>query len=801
MPRAELFPPAPERTLPDTAATPPPADLSRELRPDGHAAGAAPDAGAGPRVLMLGMGWFPDTLGGLDRYYRSLLEALPEARGVVIGPAADAPVRLTAVGRQDQPLPLRLLAFARASAGAVAGASVVDMHFALYAAAPLFAGMLRGRAKVFHFQGPWAQENVESGDRSRRRFAARAALERGVLRRADAYVVLSSVFRRELVERYRVAPWDVHVWTPAVDTERFSTGERERARAALSVGPGAFLAICVRRLVPRMGIEHLLDAWARILDELPAGSRLLLVGDGPLRAQLAERAADPALAGSVHLTGRLDDVELIEAYRAADVAIVPTIAVEGFGLVVLEAAACGTPSIVSDVGGLPEAIAPLDGSLVVPGGDAAALAARLRKAAAGALPGRAATRSFAERSSWPALARRHRELYRRLDAGERDARPRVLVLDHVARLSGGEIALLRVLPRLHGANVHVILGEDGPLAERLVQAGVSVEVMPLAPSLRDLRRERVRFGGASPVALWRTLSYVARLALRVRRLRPEVVHTNSLKSGVYGALAAKAAGAPVAWHVRDRISRDYIPRAAVMLVRAMVAWLADAVIANSQSTLDTLPARGRAVGRWVIADSVEPSPRERVAAARVRTFGMLGRIAPWKGQDLFLRAFARAFPDGPERAVLVGSPMFGEEGYERELHELAQSLGLAGRVEFRGFREDIWHELASFDVLVHASVIPEPFGQVVLEGMAAGLAVLAPDEGGPADVIEDGRTGRLFASRDEASLASAMRALRDSPQECERLGGHARRAVEAYHPDVTAGRLEEVYRRVLEGVS
>ena len=113
-------------------------------------------------------------------------------------------------------------------------------------------------------------------------------------------------------------------------------------------------------------------------------------------------------------------------------------------------------------------------------------------------------------------------------------------------------------------------------------------------------------------------------------------------------------------------------------------------------------------------------------------FGMLGRIAPWKGQDLFLRAFAEAFPGGTERAVIVGTAMFGEEDYERELPALAAELGLDVRVEFRGFREDIWRELAALDVLVHASLTPEPFGQVVLEGMAAGLPVLAPDEGAPA---------------------------------------------------------------------
>ncbi len=128
----------------------------------------------------------------------------------------------------------------------------------------------------------------------------------------------------------------------------------------------------------------------------------------------------------------------------------------------------------------------------------------------------------------------------------------------------------------------------------------------------------------------------------------------------------------------------------------------------------------------------------------------------------------------------------------------SDSLGLRERVRFRGFQEDMWAELARLDVLVHASTIPEPFGTVVLEGMAAGLTVLAPDQGGPATVIEDGRTGRLFRMGDQRRLASAMRELGRGPRRTrERLSGAARKAISAYHPDVIARRLEEVYEQAL----
>ena len=746
---------------------------------------------------MLGMGWFPTTLGGLNRYYRSLFEQLPEADGVVVGPAEGTPPSVAVVDGPGTALAHRLLDFWTRTRQALPGVEVVDAHFALHAAAPVLFGSLRGRPLVFHFHGPWAAENVAAGDDARARYLLRAALERLVLRRADAHVVLSSAFRRALIERYRVRPWEVHVWPAGVALDAFTPGDRRLARERLEIEERAFVAVCVRRLVPRMGVDVLLDAWERIADALPDGSVLLLVGDGPLREGLARRAAHPPLAGRVRVLGRLPDEDLIDAYRAADVAVVPSVALEGFGLVVPEAAACGTPSIVSDVGGLAEVTRPLDPSLVVAPGDAGALGARIEAALAGALPSRSATRSFAESFSWPLLAERHRALHRRLLAGQREQKLRVVYLDHVARLSGGEIALMRLLTRFENVEPHMILGEDGPLADRLQQAGVSVEVLPIAASARDVRRDTVRFGATTPASAVHTLVYIARLAWRLRALDADLVHTNSLKAGVYGSLAAKAAGVPLVWHVRDRIAEDYIPAAAVRLVRTLIRHLADGVVANSTATLETLPAGDRGRLSWVIPASVEVSEHPRAPHTGGTRFGMLGRIAPWKGQDLFLRAFAAAFPGGDERAIIVGAAMFGEEDYERELRELAASLGISERVEFRGFREDVWPELACFDVLVHASVIPEPFGTVVLEGMAAGLAVIAADEGGPASVIADGVTGRLFRSRDADSLAATMRALREDRGERERLGGAAVNAVTDYHPDAVARQLERVYECVL----
>jgi len=750
---------------------------------------------------MLGKGWFPDDVGGLDRYFRELLEHEPEATAVVVGPGRDAPPRVVVVSQHDAPLPRRLLTFAAAARRAAPGADAVDSHFALYAALPLLLSRrMRALPAVVHFQGPWADENVAQGDRSRALRALRRALERAVYRRADRVVVLSSAFRRLLVERYGVSPWRVRVEPPGVDLERFTPGDRALARERLGVGACPFLAICVRRLVPRMGLDTLVDAWAqaRARGELPSGAQLLVAGEGPLRGDLEGRVARAGLDGCVRLLGRIDDDALVDLYRAADVGIVPTRCIEGFGLVVIEAAACATPTIVSRSGGLPEAVAGLDPTLAVASGDVEALAARIAGAAHGKLPSRDTTRSFAECHAWPRVADRNRAVTREaLAPPAAQRRLRVVYLDHVAQLSGGEIALLRLVPHLREVEAHVILAEDGPLADELVRAGISVEVMALRERARGLPKDAVTARTVPIGAALATIAYVVRLALYLRRLRPDLVHANSLKAGVYGSLAARLAGVPLVWHVRDRIAGDYLPAAAVRAVRVMTGRLTAAVIVNSQETATTLGSRAAAV---VVPEAIIAPASVAVRAAGPLTVGMVGRFAPWKGQDLFLRAFAQAFPDGDAHCVLVGAPLFGEEDFERRLHALADELDLGARVQFRGFRTDIWPELSRMDLVVHASLVPEPFGQVVLEGMAAGVPVVAADAGGPRELIDHDVNGVLYPIGDESALARALSELARDGGRRARLADGGRDAVAAYHPDVIAARVQALYRGVAETI-
>jgi glycosyltransferase involved in cell wall biosynthesis len=704
---------------------------------------------------IVGTGWFPEDTGGLPRYVRGLAESLGDMEVVVTGPAPGAPDWVRVAAPRTAGLLRRLLAFRAATPAD----GLVDVHFALYGAAAI-AGR-RPRPLVVHFHGPWAAEAVAAN--AARGTALRTAIERFVYRRADAAVTLSYAFADVLADHYGVDRSRISVIAPGVDLDTFTPDGQPKE---------GFVVVCPRRLVPRMGVDVLLEAWRRA--EIP-GAQLFVVGDGPDRTRL--EALAPA---GVRFTGSLEDAELVAAYRRASVVVVPSIALEGFGLVVLEALACGTPVLVSDSGGLPETVAALDRSCVVPAGDPAALAARLREAAAGNVPSAEACRAHAERFTWTAAAEAHRALYRGL------GRRRVVFLDHTAVLAGGEIALVRLVRALD-VDAHVILGGDGPLAQELRDAGATVEILPLHEGARGLGRESV----GAPLAAILSFLYALRLSARLRRLRPDVVHCNSLKANLYGGLAARLARVPVVWHVRDRISPDYLPARAISLVRAAERLLADAVVVDTESVRATLARPERA--------QVVPSPVPAMAAgsrdgAPLRV-GMLGRIAPWKGQHVFLDAFAAAFPDGDAEAVVIGAPLFGsdEEDYERSLRARAESLGIAGRVEFRGFRADTEAELARLDVLVHASVLDEPFGLAVVEGMAAGLPVVAAAGGGPAEVVTDGVDGLLYPAGDADALAARLRTLAGDATLRRALGNAARSRAAAFAPEVAAARMLEIY--------
>jgi len=387
----------------------------------------------------------------------------------------------------------------------------------------------------------------------------------------------------------------------------------------------------------------------------------------------------------------------------------------------------------------------------------------------------------------------------------RDARTRlVAILDHTASLGGGEIAILNLVRSLDPRRYRplVLLFSNGSLRRKLEEAGVPTAIVPLDPGIVTASKDGLGRGTLLRLReILLSAAFVWRLAGELRRRRVDLVHTNSLKSDILGGAAARLAGIPLIWHVRDRIENDYLPRPVVHVFRWLARWVPHHVIANSAATLSTLrpPAKPR---YHVVHDGARRAADQTPAPVQDDQrllVGLVGRITPWKGQHVFLRAASmvhRRFPNA--RFQIVGSALFNEIHYERYLHRLTASLGLEDVVEFTGFREDVPNLIAKMDLIVHASTTGEPFGQVIVEGMAAGKPIVATNGGGVPEIVVDGQTGLLVPMGNAPAMAKAIcRFLADPARRAEAGRRGRQRVNERFTIQFTADKVQRLYDEVL----
>ncbi|MFI2296562.1 glycosyltransferase [Isoptericola sp. NPDC019571] len=357
---------------------------------------------------------------------------------------------------------------------------------------------------------------------------------------------------------------------------------------------------------------------------------------------------------------------------------------------------------------------------------------------------------------------------------------RVVAVDHTAALGGGELALLRLAAELDPSRVELraIVLDEGPLVERLRAAGVRTVVVRAGARSRGMDRHALGGSWRAVLALGETLRLGVRVAGVLRRADADVVHTNSLRADVVGLLAARWCRVPAVWHVHDRIADDYLPTLAVRLLRALARRGPRAVVANSEATARTLPGVHdlTVVHPGYAPDQAVPAYDARVPPERP-VVGLVGRLSPTKGQLELVRAARTVLDDHPDvRFRLVGGALFGAEAYADAVDAEIDRLGLRGAVDVVGFSDDPAGELDRLSVCVHASPVPEPFGQVVVEAMVRGVPVVATDAGGVPEIVRPAgeELGVLVPPGDPDALAAGLLAVLGDP------GAADRRARAAY---------------------
>ena len=232
---------------------------------------------------------------------------------------------------------------------------------------------------------------------------------RWAARRSAASIGVSAALTG-ILRDWNIAPHKLHVIRNGVDTQRFAPEPAGPARTALGIDAGPVL-LSVGNLVELKGHHIALQALPAVLRRHPR-ALLAIIGDGSERAALQRQAAALGVAGHVRFPGALPNEQLPRWYSAADVLILAS-SREGWPNVLLEAMACGTPVVATDVGGVPEVLARAPGAVLVKRRDAATLADAV-EAVLAACPDREAVRRYAQEFSWEHTSCAQLELFQRL---------------------------------------------------------------------------------------------------------------------------------------------------------------------------------------------------------------------------------------------------------------------------------------------------------------------------------------------------------------------------------------------------
>jgi glycosyltransferase involved in cell wall biosynthesis len=267
------------------------------------------------------------------------------------------------------------------------------------------------------------------------------------------------------------------------------------------------------------------------------------------------------------------------------------------------------------------------------------------------------------------------------------------------------------------------------------------------------------------------------------------VVTKGLPSHFSGGVAARMLNLPCVWHAQDLVSERHFGLYRRLFGRA-AAVLATRIIADGAPIKRQLPAslqakvevihNGVAPEQFCIPDARDQVRAEFGIPEDALMVGSVGRFTPWKGQRELLRSFARVAETIPDAyLLLVGTAVFDNPRYEGELRRLAEETGLAERVIFAGFRDDLGRIFSAMDVLAYTSLEKDTSPLAILSAMAAGLPIVAFEIEGISEILNHGRDALLVSVGNLDALTQALSTLLGDKFLRETLGRSARRKLDA----------------------
>jgi len=289
----------------------------------------------------------------------------------------------------------------------------------------------------------------------------------------------------------------------------------------------------------------------------------------------------------------------------------------------------------------------------------------------------------------------------------------------------------------------------------------------------------------------------------LKRKNIDILHLNNdIVCNLSGIIAAKMMNVPIICHQREDLSKSKI--------KIYLAKKVDKFIAVSEFIKSKIIALGVPEEKvTVIYEGVNLNKYQLLPIEKIRDLksnlnidkntliiGMIGVLLPWKGHIVLLQALEIVYNIYSNvYGIIVGGTPFENNLIEEDLKEYARRKNIIDRVSFLGHRDDVNVLINIMDIIVHASVMPEPFGRVIIEGMATRKPVVATKIGGPLEIIEDGKNGLLVNPNDPEDMAEKIIYLLKNTELRNEMGKKAfETAKYKFSIERHANLLEKVYR-------
>ncbi|MDO6439633.1 glycosyltransferase family 4 protein [Cyclobacterium sp. 1_MG-2023] len=329
-----------------------------------------------------------------------------------------------------------------------------------------------------------------------------------------------------------------------------------------------------------------------------------------------------------------------------------------------------------------------------------------------------------------------------------------------------------------GVYVIVILSEEGPLADELRKLGVQVKLIRLG----IIRRKYFNAKGLinRVKVIFKAYKQLGELAKA-----ENITHIYSNTAAVWvGAFLSRVKGYTHVWHLHEIIVK---PKFFSLWMGKLVQYNSDRVIVVSQAVKNHWEKYVSGNKLQLIYNGIDYNPylcqsvglrKELGIPEEAMVIGMIGRVNSWKGQEYFLeiseelnKKFLNLY------FLLIGDAFPGEEHLFEGLEQRILEKEFSDRIYNLGFRKDISDVLATMDIFILPSILPDPFPTVILEAMAAAKPVVATAQGGALEMIDHGTTGYHIPLHKASESAAIIGDLIGNKSQINRIGKEARKSV------------------------